>query len=205
VEDTQFSSIGTLDSLDVFIPFTQSSAGPLYVFVRSTAPDSLFAGQIRDIVKQSAAHVDVGPVQPLAQSFRAATSKLRLVSQSLTGFGFVAVLLCATGVYGMLSQVSIARRKERGIRIALGARPSDIVWHTVMDVVLPISLGASAGLALAAVFTSYVRSLLFNVQPLDSAAFGVGTAIFIAAISATVLIPAIRNCNVDPLTVLKSD
>jgi putative ABC transport system permease protein len=126
-----------------------------------------------------------------------------MLMQLLAGFAGLALLLAATGTYGVLSYM-VAQRREIGIRMALGAERA-VVLRGVMGHGLNLAcLGLVAGLAAALVLTRLMETLLFAVRPNDPAT-PAGVAALIAAVAAASLIPAFRATRVDPLVALKDE
>jgi ABC-type antimicrobial peptide transport system permease subunit len=121
------------------------------------------------------------------------------------GFAGLALLLAAIGTYGMLSYLVTQRRREIGIRMALGAG-RETVLRSVMGQGLTLALiGLAAGLAAALVLTRLMEALLFEVRPNDPATLA-GVAVLITAVAAAAsLVPAFRATRVDPIVALRDE
>jgi putative ABC transport system permease protein len=119
--------------------------------------------------------------------------------------GFLAMLLTAIGLFGVISYIVSQRTHEIGIRVALGARPADVVRLVVAHGLLVTCAGLAIGLAAAFAGTSVFSSLLYGVRPHDAATLiGVSLAVTAVALAACYL-PARRAMRVDPLTALRHD
>jgi ABC-type antimicrobial peptide transport system permease subunit len=119
------------------------------------------------------------------------------------GFGFLALLLAAIGIYGV-SAYSVARRtSEIAIRMSLGAMPRNIFTLVLKEGLLPALLGAVVGLLASWGLTRLVQQFLYGVKPLDSATFAIATAILFAIAAAACLIPARRAMRVEPMIALR--
>jgi ABC-type antimicrobial peptide transport system permease subunit len=120
-------------------------------------------------------------------------------------FGVLALLLSAVGLYGLMASAVNRRRKELGVRLALGAEPRRILRLVLGEASLLVALGAAIGLPCALLSGRAIRSLLFGIQPDDwpSVAAAVGVLIVIAASSAW--FPARRASRVDPMLALRAE
>ncbi|MFN7932459.1 MAG: ABC transporter permease [Bryobacteraceae bacterium] len=144
-------------------------------------------------------------VMTMEQRLAASLSSRRFALWLVGGFAAVSLLLSAVGVYGVVSYLVNWRRKEIGIRVAMGARPMQ-----VQRLILTESVGLAAasivlGLAGAAALTRYLESMLYGVKPGDSATF-LAMPIFLAALAiGASLVPAARAARLDPVQVLRED
>jgi predicted permease len=135
----------------------------------------------------------------------ASTAEPRFQARLLGAFAGLAVLLAVIGTYGLLAYAVAQRTHEIGVRVALGARPSAIVWMVIRRTMLLGAAGAALGTAGAWMTTRLLTRLLFETAPTDPAVFaGVTLAIFIAALVAG-LVPARRATEVDPLVALRHE
>jgi ABC-type antimicrobial peptide transport system permease subunit len=123
----------------------------------------------------------------------------------LSGFALAALLLAGVGIYGTVSQAVVQRTQEIGLRMALGASPSVALWLVFQQGIRLVAAGIAAGSLVAVGLTQLMRKLLFEVRPLDPAAF-VGAAIALAGFAALACyVPARRATRVDPLVALRQD
>lgn len=129
----------------------------------------------------------------------------RLLSLLALFFGGVALVLAGVGLYGVLDYSVIQRRRELGIRIAIGAHPVDIAQCVIRDVSRAVAAGALLGLALGVVSARLVEALLFEVKATDMHALA-PPAIIISAVALLAALPAIiRAVRIDPMAMLRSD
>jgi ABC-type antimicrobial peptide transport system permease subunit len=123
----------------------------------------------------------------------------------LTAFAVTAVLLAAVGLYGVLAFIVSNRRREIGVRIALGATAIDVIGDVLGDGLRLTGLGMAVGIVLALAVTRLMSALLFGISPTDAATFA-GAATLLAVITvAASLVPALRASRVDPLTALRDE
>jgi putative ABC transport system permease protein len=190
---------------EIYLPYDQHQVDAFTVAVRTTAdPLALVPSFRRDVA-------GLDPLLPLAHI----TSLASLVDASITGrrftmavflvFGVVAATLSAIGVYSVLAYLVSQRTKEIGVRLAIGASRSGIVWLFVREGLVLTAVGLTAGLAGALAAGQWIRALLFGVTPADPATFaGVACALTAAAVLATYL-PARRAASVDPTDALRAE
>ena len=129
----------------------------------------------------------------------------RLVAILLGAFAALALTLAAVGIFGVLSYALEQRTHELGIRVALGARPGDVLALVARETIPMVGAGLFTGLVVAAVLTRFIRSMLYEIQPGDPTTF-VGVSLVLAAIAImAALLPARRAARVDPVIALRSE
>jgi ABC-type antimicrobial peptide transport system permease subunit len=120
-------------------------------------------------------------------------------------FAAIAALLAALGLYGVLAHAVNQRRREIGIRMALGAARGDVLTHVLRNAALLVFIGLAVGVAGAFGLTGLMRSLLFEVSPLDPLAFALAALAMVVVGLLAALIPASRASRVDPVTALRTE
>jgi predicted permease len=177
----------------------------MHLVLRTTQPAAALQTSIANAVREVDPGLPVIRLRDMEDVFRDSVRRPRMLMQLLAGFAGLALLLAATGTYGVLSYMVAQQRREIGIRMALGAERS-VVLRAVMGHGLKLTCaGLMAGLAGALVVTRLMRTLLFAVEPNDPATLA-GVAALIAAVAAAAsLIPAFRATRVEPLVVLKEE
>jgi putative ABC transport system permease protein len=120
-------------------------------------------------------------------------------------FAGVAALLAALGLYGVLAHAVTQQRREIGLRMALGARPGDVVAHTLRSALSMLMVGLGVGLAGAFALTRALKSLLFEVSALDPSALAVACLSMTLVGIVAALIPASRAAAVDPMAALREE
>ncbi len=127
----------------------------------------------------------------------------RIVATLATFVGATGAVLAALGVYGTLAFIVTTRRREIGIRMALGAGPGAIVRQTMAEAWRPLGLGAVAGAAIAAASSRSAASLLYGVTPLDLASFVAGILLITVVVAVAAALPARRAWRLDPIATLR--
>jgi putative ABC transport system permease protein len=120
-------------------------------------------------------------------------------------FAIAALGLAAIGIYGVLANAVAQQTHEIGVRMALGANASAVIWVVLRRALILMAIGVAIGTAGALALTRVMAGLLYEVRPTDAATFG-GAALLLAGLAvAASLIPAWRATRVDPLTALRAE
>jgi putative ABC transport system permease protein len=129
----------------------------------------------------------------------------RLIAVLLGAFAGLALLLAAIGIFGVLSYAMAQRTRELGIRLALGAQRTDVLWLVAREAAPMVAVGVVVGLAAALGLTRFVRTMLFEIQPNDPTTFAaVAITLSVVAVVAAV-VPARRASRVDPVIAIRSE
>lgn len=129
----------------------------------------------------------------------------RLVAHVSTAFGFLALLIAAVGLYGVLAYSVARRRREIGLRIAIGARPGTIERMFLKEALVVLALGVAIGLPAALIVTRLGSSILFGLSTHDPISIGLALAVLTCATVAAAYLPARRAARIDPIVVLRED
>jgi predicted permease len=160
---------------------------------------------VRAALRSLDAEMPLGRVRTLSRLRQEAAAQPRLRAGLLGAFAAAALLLAALGVYGLVSETARQRRREVGVRLALGARPSDVRRLFLREGVVLSAVGSAIGLAVAFGATRLLTSLLFETGAADPATF-VGVALLLTTVSlAASDLPARRAAKVDPMIALRSE
>jgi predicted permease len=133
------------------------------------------------------------------------TIRERLLAMLALFFATVALLLAGIGLYGVLDYSVLQRRREIGIRMAIGAPAADIARRVTADVLSMVLVGALAGLALGMASVRYLESLLYQVKPTDLAMLAVPSLAILAAALLAALPPVVRAVRIDPAKILRTE
>jgi putative ABC transport system permease protein len=133
------------------------------------------------------------------------TVQRRFVMTLLAGFALAALLLAGVGIYGTISQAVAQRTQEIGVRIALGASPGTVVRMVFGEGMRLAAAGMAAGWVAAAALSGLMRSLLFEIAPLDPLAFTIGALVLACFAMLACYLPARRATRVDPMIALRQD
>jgi len=180
----------------VQVPFFPQAA----VVVRSNAP----AGKlIRDAVRRTNATVPVFDIRTMNERIGESLGIRRMLAVLLSVFGGISLLLAAIGIYGVVAQVVAERTQEVGIRMALGARPADILGQLMRQGLRAGGLGLVLGAMAIAYAQRWVGALLYNVRPFDMTTLGTAAIGILTVLLVAVWLPARRASTIDPETALR--
>jgi predicted permease len=185
----------------VYIP-NWGSGGVSY-YVRTTDSSSAAFGAIRNQVRRLDASMPVYAMKTLEGQLDERLMTDRLIASLAAGFGLLATLLASIGLYGVMAFVVARRRKELGIRLALGAEPGGIIWLVMKEVLLLLVIGLAVGIPSALALGSFVASQLYGIQARDPFT-ATATLVLLTLVSAVAgLIPAHRASRIDPILALR--
>lgn len=184
---------------------TTSGAGVLHVVLRTDLSVAALRPEIERVVRGADPSLPIARLREMNEVFRETLGRPRLLANLLGGLAGLALLLTAIGTYGVLSYTVAERRREIGIRMALGAERGSVLGGVIGQGFGLTAAGLVAGLAGASALTRLMRSMLFGVEPTDPATFA-GVALAIAAVAAIAcFVPAHRASRVDPLVALREE
>jgi putative ABC transport system permease protein len=196
-----------VDRPEIYVCTAQETEMPeMWVVARTrTGAPLKLAGAIRDAVHLADAEQPIGDMVSLTQLIGRQTAARRFNTTLLGVFALLAVGLALIGIYGVTGYAVAQRHRELGIRMALGARPTDVVRMLVAESLRRVGLGVVIGLGVAFVATRALTSMLFGIAPSDVSTF-VATAILLAAVALLATwLPARRATRVDPMVSLRTE
>jgi putative ABC transport system permease protein len=203
-------SILNRESLVVYIPLAQRTTTrglgrPRSMVVRVSGDPSSVVPAIRSAIQS--AHPDLPAVSVTTLRERAAAEMRpwRLGAGMFSLFGGVALIIAVVGLYGVVSFMAAQRATEIAVRIALGARPRDVLAVIGKDGLGAVLAGLLVGTVLALVVRRWVGSLLFETSPTDPAIIAAVGALLLSVAVAATLVPTVRALRRNPATVLRTE
>jgi predicted permease len=163
------------------------------------------ASILRREVPRARPEFRVSNIRTQEELVRAQTVRERLLAMLALFFAAVALLLSAIGLYGVLDYSVLQRRREIGIRMAIGAQAADIARRVTADAFRMVLAGALAGLALGMVSVRYIGALLYQVRPTDLAMLALPGLTILATALLAALPAVIRAVRIDPVAMLRAD
>ena len=171
--------------------------------VRTKGKPGSLAALVRHEIVAGDPDLPVANIRTMEDVIAEEVRQPRFTTLLLSGFGALALLLVAIGIYGVISYSVAQRTCEVGVRMALGAQQRDILWLVVGQGFRLVLAGLAAGLAMAVVFTRLMSTLLFDVRPGDPLTLLLGTAVLLTTALIANVMPARRAANVDPMVALR--
>jgi predicted permease len=204
VDDVRYSGpAGPLDAM--YSPVSENAPRTLFLYVRTaTAPDQLIA-PVREALRSVDPSVPLDDALSMEDRLYAYVAQPRQWATLLGAFSAAALGLAAVGVFGMLSYMVSTRRREIGVRMAVGAQPRRIVRMVVRSGLMHAIIGSALGLAAALIGTRALTSALFDVSPGDPATLGLATLALLAVALVACWLPARRAAAIDPLEAIRYD
>jgi putative ABC transport system permease protein len=173
--------------------------------LRTNGDPEAFAPSLRSIVREIEPTAALGRVGTLSGQVADSVSEPRFSTAVLAAFAVLALGIAITGLYGVLSYNVSQRRKEIGIRAALGATRADLVGLVVRQGLTVTLVGLGGGVVVAALGARRLEPLLFGIAPLDPASFLIMPAILLIVATLACVIPARRAAATDPSTTLRAE
>jgi putative ABC transport system permease protein len=205
VSDTRHFAIRDGERPAAYLPFAQVTSPFMTVMLRSEGDLGQLGAAARAAVSEVDARLAASNVRPLAELVEQATSRERFVASLLGLFSLVALVLAAGGLYGVVSYGVGLRRREMGIRLALGARRREIRWHVVSGGLRLTAAGIALGTLGSLALTRVLDALLFEVSATDPSTF-LGTALALGAVALLASwLPTQRLRESEPVAVLRAE
>jgi predicted permease len=180
-------------------PFTMN------LVIRTTLPATALSTTLEQVVRTVDRTVPIVRLRDMDGVFADSIQRPRLLAQMVGAFAGLAMLLAAIGTYGVLAYMVTARRREIGIRLALGAARARVQTEVLKQGLAPAVIGLGIGFAGASGATRLIRSLLFGVEPMDAATLAAVAVTMTAIATAACWLPAWGASRLDPLMVLKDE
>jgi len=160
---------------------------------------------VREQVRQLDPNVPVVDLRTIDEQIGLSLKTERLVASLSAVFGALATALAVIGLYGVTAYSVARRRREIGIRVALGALQSDVLWMVMQQVLVLSGAGLVVGGLLAFAFSRLIRSQLYGLQPHDPFTYVLAAVVLAVAASAAGFIPSWRGSRVDPMHALRHE
>jgi predicted permease len=193
------------DRIMYYMPYLQHDDRPgSYTFYVRAAGDATTAGNaVRREVRRVASTVPLFDMKTMESQVDEILAIDRAVSTMSAFFGFLATLLAAIGLYGVMAYTVTRRTREIGIRVALGAERSSVLWLVLREVALMSAIGIGMGLPIALLLSRYVESQLYGVKAADPLTYAAAVAMMLIIATFAGFLPANRASRVEPVQALR--
>ncbi len=207
VEDARFHSVRDTPPPTVFLALLQDSylSSTCEVQLRTRGDADLMTQTVRRAIAGVDGRVDVGPVRSLRSQVLATFAPERTAAGFLVGFAVLALLVASVGLYGTVSYGLERRTSEIGLRIALGAARSDVVWLVARVSVIRLAFGLLVGALLARAAGSLVSAQLFGVAPDDALSLLIAAVTLSVVVALATVRPLARAMRIDPTIALRTE
>jgi putative ABC transport system permease protein len=192
------------ESPAVYFSHAQFPLRPMGIVLRTTGDPNRLVRPVRTVLHQMDPRMPPLNMSPLADMVAASVAPEQALGVLMSGFGILALVLAAVGLYGLMAYVAGERIREFGIRMALGADALSVRGLVLRQALLFSLAGAVVGVVAALSLTRFLRGILFEIQPLDPLSFSLSLALLIAVTLIASYVPAWRASRIDPSAVLRS-
>jgi len=173
--------------------------------IRTSVPAAQLVTPARAIILGELPKIRIRHLLPMTDLLSMTVGRESALADLAVAFGFVALLLAAIGLYGVMAFQVSARTREIGVRMALGARRSQVVRMVIGQALLVVAVGVGVGIPFALVGARSLRALLYGITPFDPAPLASGAVVLVIVGALAALIPSRRAARVDPLVALRCE
>jgi hypothetical protein len=203
-EPTSILGIGGKPSGQIYVPYVVNPAATMTLVLRGPRP-SAFADALRDVMRSMDPSLPLYGVRTLREARRRSDWVAELWGRTLGWSAAAALLLVCTGVYGVVSRGVARRRREIGVRMALGADRRALLGLVLRQAMRLAAAGLAIGVVGALLLNRSLAGLLYGVSPSDPLTLVGGVALLLVVTLLATLAPAVRASRVDPLVALRSE
>jgi ABC-type antimicrobial peptide transport system permease subunit len=189
----------------VYIPTHLDSREPLAMVIRASVPPEVVAPAVRDTIRRLAPSTPISRIESMEHVLGAARRPQQFNAAVLGAFAWIALVLSGAGIWAVIAQAVVRRRREIGIRVAFGAPAEDIVRMVAARGVALAAAGVALGLSGALLLGRLLQRVLFGVDTADPATLVVTSVAFLLVAAIASILPARRALSVDPVEVLRAE
>ena len=205
VEDGKYQTLTEPPEPAVFQPILQEYSAVIVLIARSHRPEAELAAEMRRAIGNLDPHLPVYGVGGLRQMLGLVYLPMHAAAITLGAFGVLALMLAITGIYGLAAYTVSRRAREIGIRVAVGARPSQVLWAVFNRIGKLAAAGALVGLALGIGGAGVLASIVYQATSRDPVVIGAAVLSIVLVALVAALGPARRAIRVDPVRSLRCD
>jgi predicted permease len=204
VKDIKYTNLRDGIPPQMFLPYlAQEQLGGMTVYARTTMDPDQFIAAVRARVRAMDSNLPVYGMRTMDQQITNSLLIERLIASLSAVFGFLATLLAVIGLYGVMAYTVARRTREIGIRMALGAFQSDVIWMVMREVLVLLAIGLAAGLGGAWVLARFVAAQLYGVSSHDPITVVLAVLGLALVACAAGFIPASRASRIDAMSALR--
>jgi putative ABC transport system permease protein len=189
----------------VYWPLRQRTFDRTAMVIRTAGDPAGVAAGVRQAIRAVDADQAIADLQPMTAVVERSVEVYRVNARITTVFALLALGLAATGLFGVLSSLTLRRRREFGVRLAIGATARELAGIVVREGLRRAGIGVAIGLVAAALLAGSLRALLYGITPFDALTYAVVAAVMLAVSATAAAVPAWHAARTDPLTSLRSE
>jgi putative ABC transport system permease protein len=205
VGDVHSTQLDNDPTLMVYVPYWKQAWQASDLVVRSTADPRSLPEQVRRVIREIDPTIPAPKMRTMDEIVAESVAQRRFQMKVTGGFAISALLLAALGIYGVVAYGVALRRREIGIRMALGARTGEVRRLVVGQGLLPVAIGLACGIGAALAAGGVVRSLLFGVSPADAPTLAAVAGSLALVATLACLLPAYSASRIEPSRVLRDE
>ena len=190
---------------EIFVPHAQAPIADMTFVVRTDGRPEALAPALRNAIHTFDPTQATYDIKPMTAVMRKALAQQRFSLALFSGFSLLALTLVAVGLYSIMAYSVTARSREMGVRIALGARPSEVRRLVVVEGLVLLAGGLALGLPAAVFGARLLRALLYGISPTDPATIAAVAGMLVLVAVAAAYVPARRATRVDPVVALRGE
>lgn len=212
ISDARDHSLTNPTARRVYFPYIHTDTGAtqlgqsqnLRLEVRTVGDPAALVQQIRRALVSVDPSLPIDGIDPVSKLMADSIAQQRLLAQLATGFGALALVLAAIGLYGVMTYTITRRTGEIGLRVALGAQRVDVIRMVLLDALSLVAVGMAVGLPVALFATRLLRAQVHGISPTDPVSIGLAVGVLGVSAVAAVLAPALRASRVSPMHALRT-
>jgi putative ABC transport system permease protein len=205
VGNVHAQALDAVASPTMYVPIKQDVFGSIWVVMRGKAGDAASLGSVaRNVLREVDATLPAFSMSPLSEVVTGSVAQKRFSMLLLALFAAVALFLAGVGLYGVVAYGVSQRTREVGLRMAIGAQPSDVLRMIVGGGMKVAAIGVVIGIAASMALARFIESMLFEVAPFDITSYLVTATTLLVVAALACYVPARRAMRVDPTVALQS-
>jgi predicted permease len=203
VKDSKYNDLRQEVRSMFYLPLFQTTSQFNSVEVRTSENPLAVAGPVRQVLREAHPDIEIGPFKTLDDQVNQSLVRERLLSKLCSLFGLLAVFMACIGLYGIMSYTVVRRTREIGLRMALGARQSGVLWLVIREVLILAGAGIAVGIPLALASARLIEAFLYGLKPTDSVSIVLATLLMLGVAILSGYLPARRASRIDPMAALR--
>ena len=203
VKNSDYTTLGEPPQPCIYLPLRQNPGASVTLYVRAARDPGSVLGEVQREIKSLAPRVDISDIRTGARFMDQILWGPRIVVSLLGVFGLLALVLASVGLYGLLAYLVRGRRREIGVRMALGASRFAVLLLVLRQGMVLVSIGVGVGLALSLVISRAFARMLFGLSPADPLSLIGASSVLILAAALACFLPALAASRMDPMGALR--